>query len=363
MSTTSRWPCSTRRRISPRTAIGGTAARGAAHERDHAERAGEAAAVLHLHERADAVEARVRLDAADRADVARDEARRLLAPSRHDDDVVRKPGERVGGEVRSAPGDVDAPVRARRASRLLARLRHGLVRDAAGVDHRDVGAVVALRMPVGEQPLAHVVRVDVRDLAAEKADGEARHAGNLMGRGHGEHHDGAERRAVDLDAVAARHENADRGRATAAPRHLAGPRDRSHRVQMRISFGGATPLSNRISLRAPEPASPDQHRADVVREHEPQHLLARPRLRGRNGSTPPVPARPRIGYTGPGPSPAPTPYRFPVTRGASLLAGQRSARAERREMQRALQRRPVRAGATRADRVRARRPRTRSRAA
>ena len=155
--------------------IGAAAARGAAHERDHAERAGEAAAVLHLDERADAVEARIRLDAADRADVACDVARRLLAPSRDDDDVVRKPGERIGGEVRSAAGDVDAPVRARRARGFLARLRHGLVRDAAGVDHRDVGAVVTFRVPVREQPLAHVVRVDVRDLAAEEADGEARH--------------------------------------------------------------------------------------------------------------------------------------------------------------------------------------------
>ena len=88
-----------------------------------------------------------------------------------------RPGERVGGEVRAAAGDVDAPVRARGARGLLARLRDGLVRDAARVDDRDVGGAVALDVPVGEQPLAHLVRVDVRDLAAEEADGERRHAG------------------------------------------------------------------------------------------------------------------------------------------------------------------------------------------
>ena len=108
--------------------VGGAAARGAAHERDDAEAARERAAVLHLDERANAVEARVGLHAADRADVARDELRRLLAPARDDDDVLRQAGERVAGEVRAAAGDVDPPVRARRASGLLARLRDRLVR-------------------------------------------------------------------------------------------------------------------------------------------------------------------------------------------------------------------------------------------
>ena len=158
--------------------LGRAAARGAADERDDAEAARERAAVLHLDEGAHAVEAGVRLDAADRADVARDELRRLLAPPRDDDDVVRQAGERVPGEVRAATGDVHAPVRARRASRLLARLRNGLVRDAARVDDGHVGAAVALLMTVREQPLAHRVRVDVRDLAAEEADGERRHRRN-----------------------------------------------------------------------------------------------------------------------------------------------------------------------------------------
>ena len=158
--------------------LGGAAARGAAHERDDAEAARERAAVLHLDEGANAVEAGVGLHAADRADVARDELRRLLAPARDHDDVVGQPGERVAGEVRAAAGDVDAPVRARRASRLLARLRNRLVGDAARVDDGDVGAAVALLVAVREQPLAHRVRVDVRDLAAEEADGERRHGRN-----------------------------------------------------------------------------------------------------------------------------------------------------------------------------------------
>ena len=98
--------------------------------------------------------------------------------SRDDDDVLGQAGERVAGEVRAAAGDVDAAVRARGARGFLARLRDGLVRDAAGVDDRDVGAAVALDMAVGEQPLAHLVRVDVRDLAAEEADGERRHGGS-----------------------------------------------------------------------------------------------------------------------------------------------------------------------------------------
>ena len=155
--------------------LGRAAARGAADERDDAEAARERAAVLHLDEGANAVEACVRLHAADRADVARDELRRLLAPARDHDDVLRQPGERVPGEVRAAAGDVDAPVRARRAGRLLARLRDRLVGDAARVDDGHVGAAVALGVAVGEQPLAHRVRVDVRDLAAEEADGERRH--------------------------------------------------------------------------------------------------------------------------------------------------------------------------------------------
>ena len=70
--------------------FGGSAARCSANRRDDAEVAGEAAAVLDLHEGTDPVEARVRLHAAERSDVAGHEGRRLLAASRDDRDVVRQ---------------------------------------------------------------------------------------------------------------------------------------------------------------------------------------------------------------------------------------------------------------------------------
>jgi hypothetical protein len=159
--------------------VGAAAARRAADERDDAEVAREAAAVLHLDEGADAVEPRIRLDAADRTDVAGDELRRLLAAARDDDDVVRQARERVLCEVRAAAGHVDAAVGARGARGLLARLRDGLVRHAARVDDRDVRAVVALLVAVCEQPFAHLVGVDMRDLAAEEPDRERRHGPEL----------------------------------------------------------------------------------------------------------------------------------------------------------------------------------------
>ena len=126
------------------------AARAAAHERDHAEVAGEAAAVLDLHERTHAIEACVGLHAADRAHVARHEGRRLLASPPHDGDVLRKPGERVAREVRRAAGDVHLAVSPRRACSGLSRLADGLVCNAARVDDGDIGADVvgALYMTV-----------------------------------------------------------------------------------------------------------------------------------------------------------------------------------------------------------------------
>ena len=60
-------------------AVGRAATRSSPDVRDHAERAREAAAVLHLDERADAIEASFRLDARDRADIARHRCGRLLA--------------------------------------------------------------------------------------------------------------------------------------------------------------------------------------------------------------------------------------------------------------------------------------------
>ena len=159
----------------PQHRVGATAPRSAAHERDHAEVARERAAVLHLDECAHAVEARVSLYTADRAHVAGDERGRLLAPLCDDEHVARQAAERFCREICTAAGDVDARVGTRCARRFLARLRKRLVRDAARVHDRDLCAVVALAVPVGEQALPHLVRVDVRDLAAEKADREARH--------------------------------------------------------------------------------------------------------------------------------------------------------------------------------------------
>ena len=118
--------------------VGAAAARRAAHERDHAERARERAAVLDLDEGADAVEPRVGLDAADRADVAGDGLDRLLDLAGDDGDVRGQPGERSLGEPGAAAGHVDARMRARGARGGLARLREALVRDAAGVDDGDV---------------------------------------------------------------------------------------------------------------------------------------------------------------------------------------------------------------------------------
>src|SRR4051794_14874489 len=59
--------------------VGAPAARRTAYEWDHAEVAREGAAVLHLHERAHAVEPSLVLDAADRTHVPRDRGRGLLA--------------------------------------------------------------------------------------------------------------------------------------------------------------------------------------------------------------------------------------------------------------------------------------------
>jgi hypothetical protein len=155
--------------------VGAAAPRRAAHERDHAERAGERAAVLDLHERAHAVEPRGRLDAADRADVAGDRLHRLLDLAGDDGHVRREPRECGVGEPRAAAGHEDASVRARRTRGGLARLGEALVGDAARVDDGDVAVPFDLAMAVAHEPLAQRVRVRLRHLAAEEADREARH--------------------------------------------------------------------------------------------------------------------------------------------------------------------------------------------
>src|SRR5262245_48841893 len=65
------------------------------------------------------------------------------------------------------------PVRAGRARRRMTGLAHSLVRHAAGVDDSDVGS--SLRVAVGEQRFANLVGIGMRDLAAQKAHGEAGH--------------------------------------------------------------------------------------------------------------------------------------------------------------------------------------------
>ena len=152
---------------------GAAAARPAAHQRNDAEVAGEAAAVLHTDKGADPVEPRVGLDAADRANVPGDVGRRLLASPLHDLHVLGKPAEGVG-EVGGTPRDVDAAMRARGPSGRLSRLTNRFVRHAARVDDSDLRPG-ALHMPVAEQGLAHRVCVRVRDLAPQEADGERRH--------------------------------------------------------------------------------------------------------------------------------------------------------------------------------------------
>ena len=141
---------------------------------DHAEAAREAAPVLDLHEGAHPAEADVRLDAPERPDGACDEAGRSFARKPDDFDVLGKPVE-APFEVRRAAGHVDAPRATGRPARFLAGLSDGLVRDAARVDDRDVDRPFALDMAVGDQALAQLLGVRVRDLATEERAREGRH--------------------------------------------------------------------------------------------------------------------------------------------------------------------------------------------
>ena len=155
------------------------AARGAAHERDHAEVAAEGTAVLDLDERAHAVDPGVGLHAPDRADVARHECGGCLAALRDDGHVLGQARECVARQVGAATGDVDAPMAARGPCGGLAALGERLVRDAARADHGDVRArAVQLVVAVPKQRLADLVHVGMRDLAAEEVDAERRHAGD-----------------------------------------------------------------------------------------------------------------------------------------------------------------------------------------
>ena len=74
--------------------VGAAAPRLAANERDHAERAGERAAVLDLDECTDAIETMLGANAADRTDVPGDGLGDLLASPGDHDDVRRQAVER-----------------------------------------------------------------------------------------------------------------------------------------------------------------------------------------------------------------------------------------------------------------------------
>jgi hypothetical protein len=141
------------------------AARGTADLRDHAEGAGEAAPVLDLDESPDAVEPEARLDATNRAYVAGDGIRRPLARERNDRDVGGKTVEGAA-EVRRASCHVDAAGSRREAPGCLPRFLDRLVRHAACAEHGHVRRAASLAVAVGEQALAELLRVRVRDLAA-----------------------------------------------------------------------------------------------------------------------------------------------------------------------------------------------------
>jgi len=137
----------------------------AAHLRDHAEVAREAAAVLHLDERPHALEPDVRLHAADGTDVARDERGSSLAREPNDAYMRGQPGEGLAREVGGTAGHVDGTRASRGSARSLARLAHGFVSHAAGVQNRDVSVVERLAVALSDEPLANLLSVCVRDLA------------------------------------------------------------------------------------------------------------------------------------------------------------------------------------------------------
>ncbi len=116
----------------------------------------------------------LRVDAADRADVARDERGRLVARAACHDDVARRAVEGAV-EIRRAAGHVHGAGAAGGARRCLPRLRDRLVRHAARVDDLDLRLARDLDMTVREQALTDRLGVGERDLASEESRGERRH--------------------------------------------------------------------------------------------------------------------------------------------------------------------------------------------
>ena len=124
MRTTSRWPCATRRRISPSTAAA-LRLRVAPRTSGITQKAQEKrAAVLDLHERADAVESCVGLDAADRADVAGDRLDGFLDLARTTVTFCGQPRER-------SPSRVVRRSRSRRRAACVRAARDAAWRDFA----------------------------------------------------------------------------------------------------------------------------------------------------------------------------------------------------------------------------------------
>ena len=180
MRTISRWPCATRRRISPSTASARrlrVPPRTSGITQKLQEKLQPSWIFTNARTRSrrasSCTQPSVPTSAATAAGVSSLRRRTTTTFS-------RQARELVAVEVRRAAGDEDAAVRARRARGRLPRLRERLVRDAAGVDDRDVRFAGALHVPVGEQALAHLLRIEVGDLAAEEADIERRHVGGTL---------------------------------------------------------------------------------------------------------------------------------------------------------------------------------------
>jgi hypothetical protein len=128
---------------------------------------------------ADAVEPRVGADAADRADVPATASGVSSLLRLTTTTFSGRPAKPSASRLATTAGDVDMSMCPSRSRRCVTRLTHRFVRDAAGIDDRHVGVAATLRVTVGEQALTDLLRVDVRDLAAEKADREGRHGAGL----------------------------------------------------------------------------------------------------------------------------------------------------------------------------------------
>ena len=175
MSTTSRWPWATRRRISASTASALAAARGAAHERDHAEVAREASS------RPAPSRTRGRGRAGRRPGRSRSRRRRPRSQpasprsawrSRRRSRAGRRTRRRRGSRrsrSRRRAGGCGPPARRRGATSASASwVTQHVFRTATSPPGRSA-------CPSREQALAHRLRVGVRDLAAEEIDRERRH--------------------------------------------------------------------------------------------------------------------------------------------------------------------------------------------